>query len=98
MKTKYISNEYWSNCLVEMIRAKIKNPSIKITYISPFINEVFCPHFMWSDGVYDYDFGIDKPLKIYQTILFKGYIRQRKLGFNERWKKSRLEKYNGKSY
>ena len=40
-----------------MIKHKIKDWSkIKVTYIPSKYNEVFCPHFLWSDGEYDYDF------------------------------------------
>lgn len=45
-----ISKDFYSNCLLEALKAKLKNPKVKITYISPFANEVFCPHFLWSDG------------------------------------------------
>lgn len=88
-KFEIISNDYYSNCLIEAIKAKLKNwKQIKITYVSPFDNEVFCPHFLWSDGEYDYDFGICKKLKWYEKIYFKGNIRRRELGYNERYKKA----------
>lgn len=83
-----VSEDYYSNCLIEAIKAKLKNPKVKITYVSPFVNEVFCPHFLWSDGKNDYDFGVEKHLKWYEILLFKGHIRQRKLGFNERYKQA----------
>ena len=86
---------FYSNCLVEMIKAKIKNPKIKITYISPRINEVFYPHWLWSDGINDYDFGIEKELRGLQVLWFKGYIRQRNLGFNKKYKNMRTVKNNG---
>ena len=54
----------------------------------PWHNEVFCPHFMWSDGKHDYDFGNegmgDQRLK--NWTLHKGHIRQRGLGFNQKYK------------
>ena len=87
---------FYSNCLIEAIKAKIKNPKIKITYISPKINEVFSPHWLWSDGVNDYDFGIEKELKWFQVFWFKGYIRKRNLGFNQKYKNKRKELYNNK--
>lgn len=80
---------FYSNCLIEIIKAKIRNPKIKITYISPFINEVFCPHWLWSDDKYDYDFGVEKELRGLQVLFFKGHIRKRKLGFNEKYKAMR---------
>jgi hypothetical protein len=79
---------FYSNCLIQAIKAKIKNPKkVKITYISPFKNEIFCPHFMWSDGIDDYDFTSNTISKWYQEYWFKGYIRKRTLGFNEKYKK-----------
>lgn len=89
-KSKNITKPYWSNCLVEALKVKIKHPiKTKITIIPPWYNEVFCPHFLWSDGEYDYDFGIAKPLKWYEIFCFKGYIRRYKLGFNQKWLKYR---------
>ena len=49
---------FYSNCLFESIKHKIKDwKNIKITYIPAQYNECFCHHFMWSDGEHDYDFG-----------------------------------------
>lgn len=79
---------YYSNCFIEALKAKIKCPSkIKITVISPFINEVFCPHFLWSDGNYDYDFGFEGKISLFKAwTLHKGHIRKRKLGLNQKYK------------
>jgi hypothetical protein len=85
-----ISKDFYSNCLIEVLKAKLKNPKIKITYVSPFANEVFCPHFLWSDGENDYDFGIERHLKWYEKLYFKGHIRQRELRFNEKYKQAVL--------
>lgn len=83
---KIITLPYYSNCLIEAFKAKIKNPSkIKITIIPPWLNEVFCPHFLWSDGKYDYDFGVSRRLKWYEIFWFEGCIRRYKLGFNQKW-------------
>lgn len=41
----YISKYFYSNCLIEAIKAKIKHPiKVKIKYIPARLNEVFCPH------------------------------------------------------
>lgn len=78
---------FYSNCLIQAVRAKLKNPKqVKITYISPFDNEVFCPHFLWTDGKNDYDFGIEYHLPWYKVLFFKGHIRKRNLGFNQKYK------------
>ena len=88
-KFKIITPDYYSNCLIEAIKAKIKNPRIKITVVMPWDNEVFCPHILWSDGINDYDFGNegqgDKGIQ--NWTIHKGHIRKRNLGFNEKYKR-----------
>ena len=93
MKAK-LTGEFYSNCLLEAIKAKLRDwKNVKLTYIPPRYNEVFCPHFLWSDGIYDYDFGyVEKQLKWYQIFWFKGRIRQRALGWNKKWKSYRIAK------
>ena len=45
-----MTKDYYSNCLFETIKAKIKwGKRVKIIYIPSWKNEVFCPHFMWHD-------------------------------------------------
>lgn len=88
-KFEIISHDYYSNCLIEAVKAKLKDwKNVKITYVSPFCNEVFCPHILWSDGKYDYDFGNEGKgdLGIQNWTLHKGHIRRRGLGYNERYK------------
>mgnify|MGYP005767095031 CR=1 FL=1 len=85
--------EFYSNCLVEALKAKIKNPkNVKLTYVR--CKGDIIPHFLWSDGVNDYDFGMvktnPKTVKWYNEIWFKGEIRKRHLGFNEEFKRIRL--------
>lgn len=90
-KFKIISGDYISNCLIEAIKAKLKDwKNIKITYVSPFDNEVFCPHFLWSDGVYDYDFGNEGKgdQGLLNWTFHKGHIRQRALGYNKKYKET----------
>lgn len=88
-KFEIISNDYYSNCLIEAVKAKLKNwKQIKITYVSPFYNEVFCPHILWSDGEYDYDFGNEGKgdQGILNWTLHEGHIRKRQLGYNQKYK------------
>lgn len=88
---KIISKDYYSNCLIEAIKAKIKNPKkIKITVCMPWENEVFCPHILWSDGIYDYDFGNEGmgDQGLFNWTLHKGHIRQRELGYNQKYKET----------
>ena len=85
IEEKYMKGPFYSNCLFEALKAKIKHPlKVKITIVPR--SEANCPHFLWSDGEYDYDFGIEKHLNKIQIFWFKGYIRKRKLGFNEKYK------------
>lgn len=84
-----ISKDFYSNCLIEAIKAKIKDwKHIKLTFVSPFDNEVFCPHVMWSDGINDYDFGNEGKGNqgILNWTLHKGHIRKRELGYNQKYK------------
>ena len=86
-----ISNEYYSNCVIEALKAKIKDPKkIKIYFCKPRITEnkhfqMF--HFMWSDGKADYDFSDlhDGEMPWYQDFIFKGAIRKFDLGFAKRY-------------
>lgn len=91
-KFKIITKDYCSNCLIEAIKQKLKDwKHIKITYVSPFDNQVFYPHILWSDGKYDYDFGNENKgdLGILNWTLHKGHIRRRGLGFNQKYKDTR---------
>lgn len=85
---KVISPDFYSNCLIEALKAKFNDPNVEITVCMPWENECFCPHFLWSDGYHDYDFGFEDyiPLVAAWTI-HRGHIRSRKLGFNKRYKK-----------
>ena len=88
-KFEIISKDYYSNCLIEAVKAKLKNwKQIKITYVSPFYNEVFCPHILWSDGEYDYDFGNEGKgdQGVLNWTLHEGHIRKRQLGYNQKYK------------
>lgn len=82
---------FYSNCLIEAINAKLENPDVKITVVTKGNRGV--PHFLWSDGKYDYDFGTDKKLSRLQTLWFKGRIHKRALGFNEEYKRMSRYRY-----
>ena len=99
---KVVSKDFYSNCLIESIKAKIKHPmNVHIMFINPFLNDSFCPHFMWSDGKYDYDFGGCKYdentpelfMMFKEWTIHKGHIRQRPLGSNKKWKQYITEKH-----
>ena len=85
MSAEIIKGPFWSNCLFEAVKAKIKHPfMVKMTIVPR--SEANCPHFLWSDGEYDYDFGVERRLTGVQILLFRGYIRRHKLGFNKKYK------------
>ena len=85
MSAEIIKGPFWSNCLFEAVKAKIKHPfMVKVTIVPR--SEANCPHFLWSDGEYDYDFGAERRLTGAQILLFRGYIRRRGLGFNKKYK------------
>lgn len=71
---------YYSNCLFEFIKFKLKNKKIKMLYVPSFLNEVRCFHIMWSDGENEYDFNYNGYLPFYKWIWHKGYIRKLKKG------------------
>lgn len=60
-----------SNCLIEAIKAKIKNPHIKIKMYPPFLNNGNC-HFYWIDGDTVYHFVKNNNKSF---MLFDGYIK-----------------------
>lgn len=92
-----LTKDFYSNCFIQSIKQKIRHPiKTKLTYICPKYGEsyFFVPHFLWSNGIADYDFGIEKHLKWYEVFWFKGNIRKRPLGWNLDYKRRRIEKYN----
>ena len=85
-------NEYYSNCLIEALKAKIKyGKEIKIIFIPAKRNDVYCPHFMWHDlldgNIKDFT---AKPYeeKWWNFFIFKGYIRVRPYAVYEKWLKT----------
>ena len=92
--TENIKGPFYSNCLVEAIKQKIKHPiKTKITVVRK--SEAGCPHFLWSDGKFDYDFGTDRWLDGFERAWFEGYIHRRALGYNERYKRRMEKRWRG---
>lgn len=82
---------FYSNCAIEAIKHKIANPhNVKITVVRK--SEGNCPHFLWSDGKNDYDFGVERRLRWCEIFWFEGSIRKRNLGFNQKYKKRMNER------
>ena len=76
---------FYSNCLIEAIKAKFRHPfKVKIKYVPAHLNEVFCPHIMWHDGEYTYDFYAKGYLTPFQRLWHKGIIRKSEYGYYDR--------------
>lgn len=68
------SINFYSNCLIEALKAKIKHPiKTKIRIVS-IPNSLF-PHFIWLNNNIVKEFGKDGEVKWYKSFLYKGYIR-----------------------
>lgn len=71
---------FYSNCLFEAVKAKIKNwQTTEIKHIRSKDNLI---HFIWIDkkNGYRYDFAQVETVKYWvQLLWFKGYIRKKKL-------------------
>lgn len=81
-----VTPEYVSNCLIEAVKAKLKDPRrVKLYFCKPNKRRMF--HFMWSDGAADYDFSdaYCENEKFCVRPLFRGRIRRFKLGFAARY-------------
>ena len=85
MSAEIIRGPFRSNCFLEDVKAKIRHP-FKVNVMVVPRSEAGCPHFLWSDGQNDFDFGVDRRLVGPQVLLFRGYIRQHELGFNQEYK------------
>ena len=75
-----VSNTYYSNCLVEALRAKFsdwKNVRI-ITFLPSYAGSL---HFAWTDGKNDYWFMNDSPTEgLFDTLWHEGAIEKRRVG------------------
>lgn len=88
-----IKGPFKSNCLIEALKAKIRNPrKVRLTIVKQ--SEAGCLHVLWSDGEADYDFGTERYLNNIQKLWFTGNIRKRRLGFNERFKRQMDAKWS----
>ena len=69
------ATKFYSNCFFEAIKAKLRNPNVKIMYLPAFLNEVPCPHWMWLDNNGEHDFHYSGHLPWYKWLWHKGEIR-----------------------
>lgn len=95
-KYKIVSKEYYYNCMIEALKAKIRNPKVKIYFCKPIIKRGHFQnfHFMWSDGRTDYDFSDlnDGKMPWYKDFIFRGVLRKFPLGFAEEYSRYRNKK------
>lgn len=72
-----MKNEFYSNCLIEALKAKLKD--FKHTKIHIMFNDfTFIPHFWWENNGKAFNFTSLKKRK-YQVAVFKGKIIERDL-------------------
>lgn len=71
-----ISRYFYSNCLLQALKAKAKNPRVLIT--KKPIRGTRVPHFEWEDKKYVYDFGVNARIK--SPLIFKGCLRRQAKG------------------
>ena len=81
-----IKKTYWSNCIIEAVKAKMNNDKVRFIMIWPWQNEVWCPHLMWTDGEYEYDFHAWN-VPMLGWLWHRGSIRTKPLG----WAKSYVD-------
>lgn len=96
---EYISDFYYSNCMIEALKAKIRNPSkVRVYFCKPDFRKGHFQfiHFMWDDEDASYDFSDceEDRLPLYKLFFFKGKIRRFKHGFAEKYSKQRNRKGN----
>lgn len=68
-----LSNYFYSNCLIQAIKAKWRDPKVRIRKIRQSWTRL--PHFVWTDGSYIYDFGANESIPC--TLFYHGYLRRR---------------------
>ncbi len=75
-----VSNEYFSNCLLEALKAKLsdwRNVRI-IVFLPSYAGSL---HFAWTDGKNDYWFMNNTPTDGFvNTLWHKGFIEKRHAG------------------
>lgn len=70
---------FYSNCLIEALKAKIKNPkNVHIHKVPAKWNHEIFPHFWWEDGENAFEF-LTKKDRHFQVLLFEGRLKKRRL-------------------
>lgn len=91
---EFLTKFYYSNCVVEMIKAKIKNPRLKIYLCLPYVveNRIRSIHIMWQDENYSYDFSDENwedDRSFWCYFWYKGVIRRWPKNFAETFSERR---------
>ena len=95
---KIISEEFYSNCLFEAIKAKLKNPKVKLYFRKPYLSglHIRSMHVLWEDEDYSYDFSdgdYDDSQVFWKYFWHKGYIRRWRKDFARRFVKRGLAQW-----
>lgn len=90
-----ISKTFYSNCLIEALKAKIRDPkNVKILFVSKRFTMSGRFHYFWKKDNLVYDFKCESNVKhFWQMFLFKGYIRANDFSNYERMIYWKLEKH-----
>lgn len=57
---QFITKEYYSNCIIEALKAKIKNRKVKLYFCPPYrkkTGKIASMHVVWEDENFSYDFS-----------------------------------------
>lgn len=82
MDCEIISAFYYSNCLLEALKAKVLNPRTELHFCLPYKRPsrgIGSSHVLWEDDDYSYDFSDeewDDSGKFWQYFWYRGCIRR----------------------
>lgn len=77
---KVRTDPFYSNCFIEMVKAKIRDPRVKVMYIPARLKGSLFPHWMWMDDDGEHDFSPGKHIPWYRLLWHKGRIRTVRYG------------------
>lgn len=74
MELKGYRESFYSNCIVEAIKAKIHNKNCKLYFIMSKVDGVPCPHCFWLIDDYYYNFYTDEKVHLWNVLFHRGHI------------------------
>lgn len=84
--SKAYSAYKWSNCLIEAVKAWVKDHSIKLYFLPSYSDKIPLFHIAWSDGKAEYSFeGYHRPRHWYTTLWYYGCIRKHNIGWANKY-------------